>query len=68
MNKQQRAHEKKVQVVIGEVKKLVKKYGLDDVRQGFNRYINAVRTLSRLKKNVAQAETEMKKFLGRTKI
>lgn len=68
MTKTQKEKEKNVQIVLREIKSLVKKHGYEVVASGFNRYIGAVRTLRRLKANASKAEAEVKKFLGKTKI
>jgi hypothetical protein len=69
MNKsERRTKEKKILHIIGEVKGMVKKYGIENVRSAFNRYFIAVRTVARLKKDVDLAEAELKKALGKIKI
>lgn len=54
-----RVHERRIKIVMADIKKLVKKYGLVDVRTAANSYLAAVRHMAKLKRQVADAEAEI---------
>jgi len=61
-------YERNVQLVIKELQKMIKRYDLQTVRAGVNRYFTAVRTIKKLQAQVSKGEREIKHLLGKVKL
>ncbi len=68
MNKAQKERNKKVKPAMADLRRLIKKHGLEVMRAATNRYFTAVARVTSLRKRVDEAESEIKKLLGGQKL